>query len=116
MSPELIVVSSEAARGAVVRSLGFPALPSATETVRFELLRALTWALTSGSQPVHVVRLLNRAISIISPLVQESDDREVRAQFRDALEALADAGDLVELDGGLWLPGTSRLVRLGGDE
>src|SRR5713226_8462397 len=105
-------MSREAARAAVADSLGLSAAVAKPEILRFEVLRALTWALTSGTQPVHILRLLNRATSIMSPLLETTDDRQVRSELREGLDALADAGDLVELEGGLWLPATTRIVRL----
>src|SRR5436190_2661128 len=109
-------MSNGEARATVAESLGLAASASQSESLRFELLRALTWALTSGTQPVHVLRLLNRTASVASTLLQSPDDRQVRSVLREGLDALADAGDLVELDGGLWLPATSRFVRLGHED
>jgi hypothetical protein len=70
------------------------------------LLRSCVWALTGGSRPVHILRLLNLATS----LDPSSDD--LRPRIKESLEELADAGDLAELANGRWLPAPTREVRL----
>jgi len=116
MLAELQFVSAEAARAAIARSLGFADPPANRGDLQFELLRSVIWALTSGRQPAHVLRVLNRSTSIASVILQATDERQVRSDLHTRLDALADAGDLVELDGGLWLPAMSRLVHLGPGE
>lgn len=70
------------------------------------LLRSCVWALTGGNRPVHVLRLLNFATSF------DSSDEAMRPRIKESLEELADAGDLVELANGRWLPAPTRQVRL----
>jgi hypothetical protein len=71
------------------------------------LLRSCVWALTGGQTPVHVLRLLNFATSL------DPSDEEIRPRLKESLEELSDAGDLVELANGRWLPAPTREVRLG---
>ncbi len=71
------------------------------------LLRSSVWALTGGQTPVHVLRLLNFAASI-NPLAEET-----RSRIKESLEELSEAGDLVELANGRWLPAPTREVHLG---
>lgn len=70
------------------------------------LLRSCLWALSGGTTPVHVLRLLNLATSL------EYAEMDVRPRIRETLEELADAGDVVELANGRWLPAPTREVRL----
>jgi hypothetical protein len=55
---------------------------------------------------VHVLRLLNFATSL------DSSGEEIRPRIKESLEELADAGDLVELANGRWLPAPTREVAL----
>jgi hypothetical protein len=70
------------------------------------LLRSCLWALSGGTTPVHVLRLLNLATSL------EASNAEVRPKIKETLEELAEAGDLVELANGRWLPAPTREVPL----
>jgi hypothetical protein len=79
------------------------------------LLRSCAWALTQGNRPVHTLKLLNLAIelspdTILGDEVQGPDTTRVR--LRGTLEELAEAGDLVSLANGRWLPAPSREVLL----
>lgn len=71
------------------------------------LLRSIVWALSGGQTPVHVLRLLNFATSL------DPSNEEIRPRIKESLEELSDAGDLVELANGRWLPAPTREVRLG---
>ncbi len=106
------VSESEAQRAAFV-SLGLEGGASPAD-IRIELLRALAWALTGGARPVHIVRLLNRAIDLATNLGGTGLEPEfLREVLRSELQSLAAAGDLAELDSGLWLPAPTRLVEVG---
>jgi hypothetical protein len=70
------------------------------------LLRSCVWALTGGGRPVHILRLLNFATSL------DSSDEQIRPRIKESLDELADAGDLVELGNGRWLPAPTREVPL----
>lgn len=92
----------------------------APNQTRFELLRSVTWAFSAKAKQVHISRILNAAIPcwrLLSELQTESDET-LRHRLREALEALRDAGDLVEAASGRWSPSATRLVSLaeGGDQ
>lgn len=110
MLGSLSELSRKDARAKALLSLGLS--EAATDgNVRREVLRALTWALTGGTAPVHVLRLLNRSVDYASGLASSSQEAEgLRSMLRDDLDALADAGDVAGLDGGYWLPSPTRLV------
>ncbi len=112
----LQIVSRDHARARVLKSIGLqPHAPA--PVVRFELLRTLAWALTGGRNPVHVLRLLNRALDVAMGVADEDLGPEgLRAALRDALDELAMAGDIAELDGGLWVPAPTRLVPITGQD
>jgi hypothetical protein len=68
-------------------------------------LRSCLWALSGGTQPVHVLRLLN--------FVAVGEDADFRTRLREVLEELSDAGDVAELANGRWIPAPTRQVLLG---
>ena len=74
------------------------------------LLRSCIWGLSHAAKPVHVLRILNLAMS---SLVDSSQDlQQRRARLREALEELSDAGDAVSLPEGFWLPAAVRLIHI----
>jgi hypothetical protein len=79
------------------------------------LLRSCVWALTRGERPVHTLKLLNLAIEL-SPDALLSEEagvpEERRSRLRGTLEELSEAGDLVSLANGRWLPAPTRQVPL----
>lgn len=80
------------------------------------LLRSCVWALTGGERPVHVLKLLNLAVDASPDSVLAGDEMgstEIRSRLRTSLDELAEAGDLVSLANGRWLPAPTREVRLG---
>ena len=75
------------------------------------LLRSCAWALTDGVQPVHVLRLLNLAVTL------HFGGDASRGKLKEALQELSECGDLVEMSNGQWLPAPTREVHLGtGDD
>ena len=70
------------------------------------LLRSSLWALTEGTRPCHILRLMNLAISL-RPWISDSRER-----LRAALMELSESGDFAELANGLWLPAPTRQVKL----
>ncbi|MCC6648410.1 MAG: hypothetical protein IT374_22920 [Polyangiaceae bacterium] len=112
MSFELLREPEQAAR-AVRRALGIGASCRSSET-RFEILRAIVWSVAAPSSRVHVNRVLGAALPawrLVSERTTASEET-LRAELRDALSALYDAGDLLELNGGYWAPATARFVEL----
>lgn len=80
------------------------------------LLRSCVWALTGGERPVHVLKLLNFAVDVSPDTILSADEMgsaEIRSRLRTSLDELAEAGDLVLLANGRWLPAPTREVRLG---
>lgn len=79
------------------------------------LLRSCLWALSGGDRPVHVVRVLNLALDLSPENVfgSETASTELRTRLRGILDELSDAGDLVSLANGRWLPAPFREVPLG---
>ncbi len=80
------------------------------------LLRSCVWALTGGGRPVHILKLLNLAVDVSPDSVLAADDfgsAQIRSRLRMTLDELAEAGDLVSLANGRWLPAPTRQVRLG---
>jgi hypothetical protein len=74
------------------------------------------WSLAAPSKKVHINRILNAALpiwSLGSGRVGVSEET-LRAELREGLVILEDAGDLVELSNGYWVPATSRFVELPG--
>ena len=116
MSVLLSVLSQEHARAQALLSLGL-SRAATDQDVRLEILRAITWALTVGTRPVHVLRLLNRSVAYGMGLGRCAvEPEELRSILRDGLDSLACAGDLVCLDGGYWLPAPTRLVVVPNDD
>ena len=70
------------------------------------LLRSCVWALTGGTRPVHILRLLNLASSF------GTSGEDIRPRIKESLEELSEAGDLAELANGRWLPAPTRQVPL----
>ncbi|MBY6687213.1 hypothetical protein HQ305_16765 [Rhodococcus sp. BP-149] len=98
-------VEELAAREAIARTLALPDKAD-DETRRCEMLRAVTWASTSGDTPVYIGKLLNRAVSVdksINPKTLNYSDSDRRAGLRNLLDVLADLGDLAELANGYWV-------------
>jgi len=110
-------------------SFAFPTLPLAGEAVRralaiggacspsevrFEILRATIWGLAVSANRVHVNRILGSALSSWRLLSVRSaaSNESLRAELREALSMLQDAGDAIESRGGYWAPATARFVRL----
>ena len=79
------------------------------------LLRSCIWSLSSAARPVHVLRVLNL---VLTTWDSDQDVLERREHLHEALEELSDAGDLVSLPEGRWLPAPTREVLLesGSDE
>jgi hypothetical protein len=80
------------------------------------LLRSCVWALTGGERPVHVLKLLNLAVDISPDSILADDEMrsaDTRSRLRTCLDELTEAGDLVSLANGRWLPAPMREVRLG---
>lgn len=81
---------------------------------RFEILRATVWSMTAPGGKAHVNRVLGAALpswSLLSERANASGE-VLRAELREALSMLEDAGDLVELSGGHWASATARFVEL----
>lgn len=110
MAPTVEMVPPSVARAQLLASLGLSAAVG-DRIVCLELVRAMTWALTGATRAAHVLRIVSRCLPPAMAVFQGGDS--VREDLRAALEALADAGDLVELARGHWLPAPSRLVSLG---
>lgn len=77
-----------------------------------ELLRAVLWACTRGG-PVHINRLLNLSVDVAHASSTDTEEEALRAQLRRTLDALAEVGDVLELDRGHWSPTSPRIVDLG---
>lgn len=75
------------------------------------VLRSCIWALTRTAQSVHINRLLNVATSSQIGLEAHATV-DARARLREALDALAEVGDVLELANGWWLPAGSRQILL----
>jgi len=74
-----------------------------------ELLRSCIWSLSNGTSPVHILRVLNLALSLWD---EDQDVHQRRERLREALEELSETGDLVSLPEGRWLPAFTREVSL----
>jgi len=75
------------------------------------VLRSCIWALTRTAQSVHINRVLNVATSSQIGLEAHATV-DARARLREALDVLAEVGDVVELANGWWLPAGSRQILL----
>jgi hypothetical protein len=73
------------------------------------LLRSCVWSLSGTNEPVHILRVLNLALSMWD---SDQDVLERREHLHEALEELSNAGDLVSLPEGRWLPAPTREVLL----
>lgn len=80
---------------------------------RFEILRATVWSMAAPSGKVHTNRLLTAAIPSWKLLCDRTDtsDEALRAELRESLSVMQDAGDLIGQSGGFWGPATVRLVK-----
>ncbi len=106
---DLSYVAEEAIRDYVL-----PLGGAAGEATEYDVLRLVTWSLTRSQEPAHVVRVLNCAVELARSFALLSEPAEaVRDRLRGRLEDLAEAGDLVWLDEGRWLPAAVRQVPLG---
>lgn len=81
---------------------------------RFEILRATIWPRAAQTNRVHITRVLGIALPSWRLLSARSDanDETLRAELREALSTLEDAGDVIESSGGYWASATARFVRL----
>lgn len=79
------------------------------------LLRSCVWSLSSVTEPVHILRVMNLALSMWD---SAQDVQQRRERLHEALEELSEAGDLISLPEGRWLPAATREVLLesGSDE
>src|SRR5262249_49989408 len=81
------------------------------------LLRSCLWALSGGERPVYVLRVLNVALSLSPEHVFDGNHSasltDLRARLRRALADLSDAGDVLSLANGRFLPSPLREVPLG---
>lgn len=111
MSSGVNLLTPSVAQSKTVASLGLCDSATAHE-VFYEIVRAAVCALTDAVRPVHILRLLNRTVEAARASVR-SPDEQLRAELKQCLRVLADVGDLVELDGGRWLPSPVRLVNIG---
>lgn len=94
------------------RELGTVSCP--TSESRFEILRATVWSMAAPRGRVHVNRVVGAAL-FTWRLVAEcpgASQEKLREELRKGLLALEQSGDLIELKGGFWAPGTARLVQL----
>src|SRR5262245_12671274 len=78
------------------------------------LIRSCIWGLSHAAKPVHVLRILNLAMS---SLVDSAQDllQQRRKHLREALDELSDAGDAISLPEGFWLPATVREILIDSD-
>lgn len=108
MSPaqlSLQPVDGRTAREEIARSLALQD-QSDSESRRYEMLRAVTWASTHADTPVYIRTLLDRSVAVdksLHPGSSEVSDSERRNLLRDQLDVLADLGDLAELGNGYWV-------------
>lgn len=104
--------SPEQAAHAVMRQLGLGSCPPAA--CLFEILRATVWSMAAPESKAHVNRVLSAALPTWQLLSEPptASEEMLRTALREALSALADAGDLIELSGGYWAPAMSRFVQL----
>ncbi|MGN7918752.1 hypothetical protein [Lysobacter sp. 22409] len=88
--------------------------PDQSADRQFELLRSTVWSLATPTGRVHINRILSVALPAwrVQSEDKHASDEGLRAELRSGLSALQDAGDLIELRGGYWVPATVRLVEL----
>ena len=77
-----------------------------------ELLRSTLWAV-SRDGPAHINRVLSVVVDLAVAYSGVLDETTTRDRFRKTLDELALIGDVVELDGGRWIPSRPRVVDLG---
>lgn len=126
-----VLSAAEAAR-LQLANLGLPTTAPAREglspeTVAAEILRSALWGLSrsaSGSTwiPVHVTKLLNRAVAAwqagrwaalrVTAKTAEPPDQKATEFLRQVLEDCELIGDVVSLPKGMWLPAPVRAVHL----
>jgi len=101
------------AASAVKAMLGINASCSSS-SIQFEILRATIWSMAAPAGEVHTNRVLSAALPTCLLLSERSRSSEeaLRAELRAALSTLEDTGDLLQLGGGFWCPGTARLVEI----
>lgn len=97
---------------ALRRALSLGSCPASAS--RFEILRAAVWSIAAPGSKAHVSRVLGTALATWRMLAERQTPGEeaLRAELREALTILEDAGALVELSGGYWAPATARFVEL----
>lgn len=110
-----VPLSKEQAAAAVYGALRIDSR-TAPSDAKFEILRSAVWGCTGPTQRVHILKVLalvtRTSHALSSDSVTSPDAR--RGEWRGALSALRDAGDLVESAGGHWSPSVTRLVDLPG--
>jgi len=81
---------------------------------RFELMRTVVWSVAAPGGKAHINRVISAALPPWQLLTERTNatTEALRADLREALATLKDAGDLVELRGGYWAPATARFVEL----
>ncbi|RKG99983.1 hypothetical protein [Corallococcus carmarthensis] len=113
MSVEVIRATKDAI-STVRRTLGLGSCSAAGS--RFEIMRATVWSIAAPGSKAHVNRVLSAALptwQILSDRATASEET-LRGELRGALSTLEDAGDLIELRGGYWVPATARFIELPG--
>jgi len=105
--------TAQQAAHAVKRALRVDIACSALEA-RFELVRATIWSLAAPPNAVHIGRVLGAALPAWQMISERHScsSETLRAELKEALSTLQDAGDLVELAGGYWASATARFVKL----
>lgn len=111
MSVEVIHAPQQVTHAAR-RAMDLGSCPSSES--RFEILRATVWSMAAPGSKAHVNRVLGAALPTWRLLSERAtaSEESLRAELREALSTLEDAGDLVELSGGYWAPATARFVEL----
>ena len=109
----LSILSSDAAGKMLIGDWCLPN-DATKDSVYSECLRNIVWAYTAGANPVHTSRILNRAVDLILQLpALQGNENNVRESLKTVMGHLATIGDLVDLAGGLWLPGSMRIIDFG---
>ena len=85
-------------------------------TLDCALIRSVVWALWRRDEGAHILAIMNMALGVTAAMDGEARTAERRAELRDALDELADAGDVIETDHGRWLPAPMRSVDIGGSD
>ncbi len=100
------------------RLLGAALLGNGGDEVALDcaVLRGAVWSLSSGGlAPAHTTRILNAAVEADAEAHTFREPAR-REHLRELLDELDDVLDLVQLQGGWWLPGPVRVVPLAGTE